>query len=94
MGQYPVPEEPGLVPDPVTVWEGDTRAMLKESQVFTNAGAVMTCKRVAGLFNLNGNKTYWSAAISNRGRSERSRVIPLQHRDCILADLNVHLNNE
>lgn len=74
MGQHPVPEEPGLVPDPVIVWEGDTRATLKESQMFTNAGAVMTCKCVAGLFNLNGNKTYWSAAISNRGGSGRSIV--------------------
>lgn len=89
MGQHPVPEEPGLVPDPVTVWEDDTRATLKESQVFTNASAVMTCKGVAGLFNLNGNKSYWSAAISSRGGSGRSRIIQLQRHDCILAGLNV-----
>lgn len=33
MGQHPVPEEPGLVPDPVTAWEGDNRAALEESRV-------------------------------------------------------------
>lgn len=30
MGQHRVPEEPGLVPDPVTVWESDNRAILEE----------------------------------------------------------------
>lgn len=33
MGQHPVPEEPGLVPDPVTAWEGDNRAALEEGRV-------------------------------------------------------------
>lgn len=64
MGQHTVPEKSGLVPDPVTVWEDEAGATAKESQVFSHAWAVMMCKCAAGLSNLNGNKTYWSAAIT------------------------------
>lgn len=68
MGQHPVPEEPGLVPDPVIVWEGDNRAMLEE--VPTKSWTGMACKCIVGVFKIDENKTYWSTVTSNRGRAE------------------------
>lgn len=56
LGQYPVPEEPGLVPDPVTGWEGETRATARESQMFSHACAVIMCKCVVGSSNLSVTK--------------------------------------
>lgn len=69
MGQYPVPEEPGLVPDPVIVWEGDNRAILEESRMPPKSATVLTCKCFVSILKIDEHKTYWGAAASNRGRA-------------------------
>lgn len=45
MGQHPVPEEPGMVPHPVTVWEEDNnRAMLEEGHSLPKCWTALICK--------------------------------------------------
>lgn len=62
MGQQPFPEKPGLVPDYVTVWEGnDSHAGIKQTATFVMS---RPWKTEAHYYRINKNGFLWTKLLT------------------------------